>query len=220
MSLDARTQNDGALLENYPYPSKFRLFQNPWLERTTHVHPATPFVIWGPVVMYLLWHAIGKYQPSLLMLLAHAALALFAWTFVEYVLHRFVFHYEFKSDFGKKVHFFIHGVHHDDPSDPTRLVMPPAASIVLSIVFYQLFRVLLPESSVDIAFAFFVVGYLIYDYTHYWTHHGKPRTEFGKKLKAHHLRHHFVEHDTRWGVSSPLWDFVFGTLRMPPKKDA
>jgi sterol desaturase/sphingolipid hydroxylase (fatty acid hydroxylase superfamily) len=56
------------------------------------------------------------------------------------------------------------------------------------------------------------VGYLCYDYIHFATHHFRPRTRVGKFLKQHHMLHHFAEHGSRWGVSSPMWDYVFGTL--------
>src|SRR3954465_10705768 len=60
-------------------------------------------------------------------------------------------------------------------------------------------------------FAGFILGYLFYDYTHYYVHHFVPRTDFGKRLREHHMRHHFQDHRYGYGVSSPLWDFVFRT---------
>ena len=74
----------------------------------------------------------------------------------------------------------IHGVHHDHPNDPLRLVMPPAASVPLALVFYALFWLVL---GADRAFAFgagFLAGYLAYDMIHYHLHHHSPRTRLGK----------------------------------------
>ena len=48
--------------------------------------------------------------------------------------------------------------------------------------------------------------------THWWTHVGKARTRWGKYLRRHHMLHHFKDHDLYFGVSTPLWDFVFGTV--------
>ncbi len=61
-------------------------------------------------------------------------------------------------------------------------------------------------------FAGFLIGYLIYDYMHYYLHHAVPKTKLGKSLREQHMRHHFQDHRFGYGVSSPLWDAVFRTL--------
>ena len=68
------------------------------------------------------------------------------WTLTEYWLHRIVFHFEPDHGVGQRVHWIIHGVHHDHPNDPMRLVMPPAASIPLALLFVGLFHALLPAA--------------------------------------------------------------------------
>ena len=140
------------------------------------------------------------------------------WTLLEYVLHRWVFHFtpSPNSELSQDVHFLIHGVHHDWPHDPDRLVMPPVMSILLAVVLgYPIFLVVGPRFF-DPFFAGLVVGYIWYDMTHYAVHHVKPRTEIGAKLRKHHYLHHFKTPEARYGVSTPLWDVVFGTL---PRED-
>ena len=61
------------------------------------------------------------------------------WTLTEYWLHRLVFHWEPDHPLGSRMHFIIHGVHHDHPNDKLRLVMPPAVSIPLAALFFGLF---------------------------------------------------------------------------------
>jgi sterol desaturase/sphingolipid hydroxylase (fatty acid hydroxylase superfamily) len=129
-----------------------------------------------------------------------------------------VFHFSPQSPFQKRLQFIIHGLHHDDPNDPTRLVMAPVAALILAVIFYWGFRAMFGAVYVQPFFGAFIVGYLAYDYTHYYVHHFTPRTPWGKAVKRHHMAHHFAEHDARWGVSSPLWDHVFGTL--PRKRSA
>ena len=105
----------------------------------------------------------------------------------------------------------IHGVHHDHPNDPLRLVMPPAASVPLALAFYGLFWLVL---GADRAFAFgagFLAGYLAYDMVHYHLHHHSPRTRFGRRLRELHMRHHFQDDERGFGISAPYWDRVFGT---------
>ena len=63
------------------------------------------------------------------------------WTLTEYWLHRFVFHFEPEKGIGARLHWIIHGVHHDHPNDPLRLVMPPSVSVpaeraVLRLLFW------------------------------------------------------------------------------------
>jgi sterol desaturase/sphingolipid hydroxylase (fatty acid hydroxylase superfamily) len=140
---------------------------------------------------------------------------LFIWTFAEYSLHRWVFHYHPTSELGKKLHFLMHGVHHDYPQDHTRLVMPPPVSIPLAAAFGFLFSWLF-GAHWEAIFAGFLVGYVIYDTTHYATHHWKMQSGLGRFLREYHLRHHFRDDDLGYGVSSPLWDYVFGTVSTRP----
>ena len=194
-----------------------QVFENPILEKMTHAHPLTPLSVWVPVILGLLWHSMDTLRMSPAILAPISVSALITWSFMEYVLHRFVFHYEGESAWSRKIHFLIHGIHHVDPSDPTRLVMPPLGGIVVAAILFPFFRMFLGPIWVEPFFAFFLVGYLIYDYTHFAVHHFKPMTRFGKMLKNHHMQHHFVDPNSRWGVSSPVWDFAFGTLESDVK---
>ncbi len=195
-----------------------RVFKSPFLERMTHVHPLTPLIVWGPVAGWLIWRSYSVHELSLAAILSVGVAGFVSWTFTEYVLHRFLFHFEPDNAVGRRVHFLIHGIHHEDPNDATRLVMPPVAGAVIAIVLYNLFSWILGPVWVEPFFGFFLVGYLCYDYTHFAVHHFKPRTRFGKYLKNSHMQHHFVSPDSRYGVSSPLWDYVFGTSEDVKKK--
>ena len=195
-----------------------RVFNNPLLERLTHVHPAVPLLLWGPVVSFLIWRAVRIHHLNTMSLGGVALLALFSWTLAEYFLHRMIFHFEGKSALAKRLHFLIHGLHHEDPQDFTRLVMPPVASLILAIMIFPLFYLLLGPVWGEAFFGFFVVGYLCYDYAHFYMHRFSPQSNIGKSLKNHHMQHHYVNPNSRWGVSTPLWDFVFGTLESSEQK--
>ena len=89
--------------------------------------------------------------------------------------------------------------------------MPPAVSITLFAFFLTVFMLTL--AGYGWAFhAGFTLGYMHYDLTHYYIHHMSPKTEYGRRLKKHHMLHHFRESDRRFGVSMKLWDYAFGTL--------
>jgi sterol desaturase/sphingolipid hydroxylase (fatty acid hydroxylase superfamily) len=128
-----------------------------------------------------------------------------------------VFHFKPRTPAEERVSFLVHGVHHAQPMEKTRLVMPPPVSIPLALLFYALFRlaigVLLRQPAwVAPLFAGLVSGYIAYDMLHYSTHHFQLRSAALKFLRRHHMRHHAGSWNDRFGVSSPLWDYVFGTM--------
>jgi dihydroceramide fatty acyl 2-hydroxylase len=189
------------------------MFDSPWLDRFTRVHPAVPVVLFGPVIVLLLalgidgagfWNSVG------LVVGGYAV-----WTLTEYWLHRVVFHFEPEKGLGARLHWMIHGVHHDHPNDPKRLVMPPSASVPLALAFALVFYVVLGSHYFMPFTAGFLAGYLAYDMIHYHVHHHKPRTRVGRTLRELHMRHHFQDHERGFGVSAPYWDHVFGT---PPER--
>jgi sterol desaturase/sphingolipid hydroxylase (fatty acid hydroxylase superfamily) len=112
----------------------------------------------------------------------------------------------------------IHGVHHDHPNDPLRLVMPPAVSVPLATAFYLLFVAVLGTPVAFAVAAGFMAGYLFYDMSHYHVHHHVPRSRAGRLLRELHMRHHFQDHTHGFGVSAPWWDYVFGTSH-PRRRD-
>src|SRR5215210_6378906 len=137
------------------------MFESRWLDRFTRVHPAVPVVLFGPAIALLL--VLGVDRNGWLSTVGLVAGGYVLWTLTEYWLHRVVFHFEPEDGIGARLHWMIHGVHHDHPNDPLRLVMPPSASVPLALVFYALFWLLL---GADPATAFgggFLAGYLAYD---------------------------------------------------------
>lgn len=192
--------------------SNIRLFRNPYLEATTRVHPMVPFMLWAPIVSYLMYQTFAVIELPWLYSLLMIGFGVFVWTLTEYILHRFLFHFEAKSALGKRLVYLFHGIHHDTPNDATRLVMPPAPALMIGGVSFFLFWFAFGNNLVQPFFGGFIVGYLIYDYTHYYVHFFNPTTRFGRFLKQHHMLHHFAANEAKWGVSSPLWDAIFGTL--------
>jgi dihydroceramide fatty acyl 2-hydroxylase len=192
-----------------------QMFESPWLDRLSRVHPAVPPIIFVPVIVALV--VVGASDMSALGVLGSLLGGYLTWTLTEYWLHRIVFHFEPQDGIGARLHWIIHGVHHDHPNDPKRLVMPPSVSIPLALAFFGLFALVL---GTPLAYAFtagFLGGYLFYDMTHYHVHHHKPRTRMGRRLRELHMRHHFQDDTTSYGVSAPWWDHVFGTAGRKPR---
>ena len=185
------------------------LFRSRFLDFFSRIHPAVPALIYGPAIVALIVIGAREGLGALeIVLLVLAGLLL--WTLSEYWLHRKVFHWDPDHPIGHRLHFIIHGVHHDHPNDRMRLVMPPGASIPLAALFFGLFWLIFGLPTALPLFAGFLIGYLMYDYTIYALR--RPKSKLGKRLREQHMRHHFQDHRYGFGVSSPLWDAVFRTL--------
>ena len=195
-----------------------RLFKSDFLEFFTHISPLVVIIIWVPVAIFFLVSGIIGLPVNVSWVVVPAGFlfGLALWTFAEYILHRFLFHYHPKNPTQEKIFFLFHGVHHAQPQCKTRLVMPPILSVPLALLFYGLFSLVVGlflggPYWVPTLFSGFIVGYLAYDLTHYATHHFPMRRGIWKALKRYHMRHHYKTPDKLFGVSSPIWDYVFHT---------
>ncbi len=189
-----------------------RLFESDFLEFFSRVHPATPLILYVPVVGYMLYLALWQQKLSVMVVAAFFVLGVLLWTLLEYLIHRYIFHYKPKSGPGKRLHYIIHGVHHDYPNDAKRLVMPPSVSVPLALFFYVLFLLIFGRFA-SAVFAGLVFGYVCYDTLHYAIHHFPMKHGAWLWLKQYHLRHHYRDANAGFGISSPLWDYVFRTTR-------
>lgn len=186
-----------------------RLFENPVLEYFSHIHPATPVVVYLPVLLFFGW--LGFRDTGFLGFWGYGA-GLLLWTILEYSLHRWMFHTQFKGKLGQQFHFILHGVHHDYPRDDTRLVMPLLFSVPLAFLVYGLFQRVFGPGVCNWAFSGIVTGYVCYDTLHYLTHMPPFKNPLMRFLREYHLRHHYENGEKAFGVTSPLWDWAFGTL--------
>ena len=185
-----------------------RMFDADWLDRFSRVHHLVPLAIFLPGIGVLLALGADLAPAAILGLMAGGWLT---WTLTEYWMHRLVFHFEPERGVGARLHWIIHGVHHDHPNDPRRLVMPPSVSVPLSALFFGLFALVLGTPEAYPFTAGFLSGYLVYDMVHYHLHHHAPATRSGRWLRELHMRHHFQDDTRGFGISAPFWDAVFRT---------
>lgn len=190
-----------------------RLFENSFLETCSKVHPATPFLFYIPIVLGLTAYGLLTGTTSWVSTAAFMPLGWLTWMVMEYCIHRFFFHWEGNGPFTRKLHEIVHGYHHKYPDDSDRLVMPLGASIPLGIVVGGLLWLVGRPSATLPLFCGIVVGYLVYDYLHWWTHAKTPKTDWGKALRAHHMAHHFAVTDKNYGISHRWIDALVGTLK-------
>jgi sterol desaturase/sphingolipid hydroxylase (fatty acid hydroxylase superfamily) len=198
-----------------------RLFKSDLLEFFTHIHPGAVVALWLPVILgFLAWAAAAPAPGRAVFIPACWVTGVFLWTLVEYCLHRFLFHYEARTEAGRRIFYLFHGVHHAQPMCKSRLVMPFVLSIPLGLLFYGAFDLVVGviagrSAWVAPLFAGIVSGYLAYDMMHYASHHFRLKSPLLKAIRKSHMQHHGSTHDMRFGVSSPLWDYVFGTMPRP-----
>jgi len=185
------------------------MFESKLLDALSRVHPAVPILIFVPAITLLF--AWGLSLTSLPVAIGLFAAGYALWTLFEYWLHRLVFHFEPDEGLGARFHWIIHGVHHDHPNDPMRLVMPPAVSVPLAAGVFGLIYLLAGHDYAPGIGAGFFAGYLVYDMMHYYLHHFRPRGRLGRMLRERHMRHHFQDDTKGFGISAPYWDEVFRT---------
>lgn len=184
-----------------------KLFKSNLFNSLSKVHFTVPLYIFIPAIAIFIYEAFVN-GATILQFGLYFLGGLLIWTITEYFLHRFVFHYHPTSEFGKKIHFIFHGVHHDYPRDKKRLVMPPSASIPLATLFYFFFSIFLEHKFLFSFFPGFLLGYLVYDMMHYAMHHHNFKNPVLKRIKQHHMLHHYQDASKGYGVSSSLWDIV------------
>jgi dihydroceramide fatty acyl 2-hydroxylase len=190
------------------------MFESDFFDRLSRVHPVVPVAIFLPAITVLAVLALGGMNA--IEVVAWAAGGYLFWTLAEYWIHRAIFHFEPDGGIGARFHWIIHGVHHDHPNDPLRLVMPPSVSVPLASAFFGVFVLVLGTPTTFAFGAGFLGGYLLYDMTHYHLHHHTPRTRLGKLVRELHMRHHFEDDAHGFGISAPYWDYLFGTLSRRP----
>ena len=193
--------------------NRIRVYKNRFVEDYLATsHPILPGVWFGPFIAFGLYKAFTGGTGIALGLGLFALGALF-FTLVEYLLHRFPFHWDGgEHRRGRLRLFLMHGYHHQFPNDKLRLVAPPLLSWPLAVLFLGLFWLAIP-SVMWVAYGGLLTGYLAYDWIHYYTHHGRnPRFWIGRTLRRAHAVHHYRLFHLNMGISSPLWDLVFGTF--------
>lgn len=231
----------GHLREKYdawvhqPVDRPIRLFGNPLLEAGTKTSWYWVPIVWMPLVIYLSWYCyttlakgssrvdvtsdfsipVHKYLFPVLFMMGW-----FLWSFIEYCIHRFVFHMKPPAHnyYLITIHFLLHGQHHKSPFDGSRLVFPPGLASVVVGVFYLTLRSVLPEILGMSMFVGGLCGYVVYDMIHYYLHYGSPKKgSYLYSLKAYHVKHHFEHQRSGFGITTTFWDHPFKTL-IPDEK--
>ncbi len=193
-----------------------RIFENPILDYFSRVSWWVVPLLYVPVILYFIYVGLFQIELSYLKFGGFYALGIIFWTFMEYSLHRWAFHFTPKTETQKRILFLVHGIHHDYPQDSKRLVMPPMASIVIALVTYAIIYGITSlfgaTELIPALFSGVVTGYVYYDMVHYSQHHMKITNPYYKDLKEYHLKHHYKEPELGFGISNKVWDRIFNTV--------
>ncbi|MCA6075575.1 sterol desaturase family protein [Fulvivirga sedimenti] len=188
-----------------------QLFKNKLLERLSRTHIAVPLVLFSLYSGGLIFWSVNNTTLTISTTVGMFFVGFLVFTFVEYLVHRYVFHMGTYTELRKKLQYAFHGVHHDFPKDKDRLAMPPIMSVTIATALLFLFRLFMG----DFVYSFlpgFLMGYATYLFVHYIVHAYPPPKNVFKILWVHHGIHHYKSPDRAFGVSSPLWDVIFRTM--------
>ena len=187
-----------------------QIFRNQYLEYLTKTHP---LVIWGlylPIIILFLFYSSFKFEFSFLQITLLFLGGLFFWTFFEYVMHRFVFHWTSENPRIQRISYVLHGNHHEFPRDKQRLFMPPVPSLIIASIVFGIMYLFIQTYTFSF-FPGFILGYLLYGSMHYAIHAWNPPFKWMKPIWRNHHLHHYKNDHQGFGVSSHIWDKVFGT---------
>lgn len=190
------------------HSQQIRLFQNDWVEKLTVITPTSFLLTWATILTFIGWRAWGTAAAPTAVLLG--ILGFLGWGFFEYATHRYVFHWQPRSETLKRFVFIMHGNHHADPNDPLRNLMPPIAGIPINCAVWLILLALF-GSTANCVFFGFVVGYVGYDMLHYACHQWPMKSRVGMMFKRHHMRHHHGAQDGNYAISTLFFDRIFHT---------
>ncbi len=205
-----------ALLKENKLDRGFRVFRNPVMDALSRAHPAIPAVMWLPVAVFSLGLAVyfGLAWYHFLWTLPAGVLL---WSLSEYWLHRSFFHWRPNNRLLARMQYWVHE-HHHRYQEWDRLVAPPLMSLPIFFFFLGIFWFAfggtleaMPHPAIYPLLSGFILGYLAYDYTHFATHFWPCRSKWMKNRRKLHFQHHFAFPDRWYGISMPLWDYIFRT---------
>lgn len=189
-----------------------KLLSNSLINKLTYTNAYSYYATYLMLILFFCYHAL--HHVSWFGLLLSLLTGYMAWTFVEYLIHRFIFHWESSHPAIKLMRFIIHDVHHAYPRDVPRSITPLILSLPIAVILYVVFKLLL-GTYVDGIFAGLLMGYVLYSVIHDSTHHFPMKYPVLNILKKHHMHHHYFDVSHNFAVSNPVWDVIFRTYVKP-----
>ena len=176
----------------------------------------TPFYFYAPLSLSLGAAAMKSETRSLTSILLLFLTGLLTWGLIEYWLHRLVFHFDAQSEKGRDFVYAMHLSHHANPKSMDDLFTSLRFSFPIALCYCLLAWALMRSwQAMVYLFIGLMAGYFSYEFLHYQAHHRTPRLRVFRYLKMYHLLHHHQNSALRFGVTTPLFDYLFGTFQSP-----
>ena len=132
------------------------------------------------------------------------------WTVLEYTVHRFALHGGAASPFRSAVQRHVR--HHEDHAEPEFMLIAPGFTLPLTAAVWAAVSLALGSwREAALVTAGTLLGYVAYEGIHGRLHDGRPGGGLVRRWRRRHFRHHFGDPGTCFGVTTSLWDHVFGT---------
>lgn len=179
---------------------------------------AVSWAVLLPLIALTGWYSAGRHTPEPLQMAGLIAGGLLFWGLFEYVMHRYLFHWESDIPVVRWFVYLIHGNHHASPNDPLRGLMPLPVSVSVGGLVW-LACVSMIGTLGTWLFLGFMIGYVVYDAVHFACHQWPMRGKVGAMFKRHHMRHHYVDEEGNFAISALFWDRVFGSRITSLKRD-
>jgi sterol desaturase/sphingolipid hydroxylase (fatty acid hydroxylase superfamily) len=188
-------------------------------ERRAHIDKVElykPFAFYAVVLAALNAAAVASGDElSATVSLASLAAGLLSWGLVEYSIHRWVLHREPPKDSAGVPGNRTHLAHHADPNALDRLNVQLSESLPVCVVYFIIAWASTGDwRSTVFAYDGLMLGYFFYEYLDYQAHHGAARGRVVRYFRRYHLQHHHYDARVRFGVTSPLFDYLFGTFHV------
>lgn len=147
------------------------------------------------------------------------ALGIFAWTFIEYILHRFVLHLRSEAGMLQRAIDRLHLGHHQQPRDEAKVTVPVYGSLPIAAALLGIYWLMADGWEVAVLLLIGSIGgYLWYETVHFCIHCSATRRPWLRRQRTDHFFHHFRDQDRCFGVTTPLWDWIFATERRGPER--
>lgn len=171
-----------------------------------------PFLFYAVIALFSGVVATMSERRSKISILGFLLAGFISWQLIEYVMHRFILHrYERLRNHSQIRQ--SHLVHHQQPQAMDDLFIGLRMSLPVTFCFCLLaWAVVQTWQATVYLFTGLVIGWFSYEWLHYQAHHGRARLRVMRYLKKYHLLHHYQTPHKRFGVSTPLLDFLFGTF--------
>jgi sterol desaturase/sphingolipid hydroxylase (fatty acid hydroxylase superfamily) len=180
-----------------------------------------PYIFYTVVLSLMQYGVVTSGASSLASAVALFGAGLLTWGLYEYATHRWVLHREPKAEGFNLPGNVTHLRHHADPNSLQRLNVQLSESIPVCVVYYLLAWALTGSwQAATHLFTGLMAGYFFYEYLDFQAHHGTSRGRLTRYFRKYHLQHHHYDATVRFGVTSPLFDYIFGTFHIEKRGGA